>query len=310
MRISSLTTAQTLLKNLQSLDQQQFKLQKQASDGQKITHASDDPNAMNRVLRLETHKREMVQFRRNAETAQATVSASYTALQEMKEIMDDVQQIAINNSSGFNPNTFITDARILEQHLDTARVLANDSFNGDYLFGGAASDTLPYDENFEFTGDRAALSDAQTAIQVGKDTVISPHLEVTATDEEDFFSSFFADVQAFITALEDASQGYEDEDEAVINTAVTEIRLLDKTLNDTADKLADNLGKLAAKEMRIQAAMDHDDEWFLQVENRISTDVDADLTEVIVKLNAARTAYQSALQTGVDLFQMSLLQYI
>ena len=62
--------------------------------------------------------------------------------------------------------------------------------------------------------------------------------------------------------------------------------------------------------MRIQAAMDHDDEWFLQVENRISTDVDADLTEVIVKLNAARTAYQSALQTGVDLFQMSLLQYI
>jgi len=310
MRIATLTQSQTLLRNIQSLDQQQFKLQKQAADGQKIANPSDDPTAVSRVIKLETHKREMVQFRRNAENAQATVSASYTALQEMKGIMDNVQQIAINNSSGFNPNTFMTDVRVLEQHLDAARVLANDSFNGDYLFGGAASDTLPYDENFEFTGDREALSQATTAIQVGKDTTISPHLGVAATDEEDFFASFFTDIQELMTALEEAAAGYEAGDEAIINNGVTQIRALDKTLNDTADKLADNLGELAAKEMRIQASMDHDDEWFLQVENRISTDVDADLTEVIVKLNNARTAYQAAMQTGADLFKLSLLQYI
>ena len=310
MRIATLTQSQTLLRNIQSLDQQQFKLQKQAADGQKIANPSDDPTAVSRVIKLETHKREMVQLRRNAENAQATVSASYTALQQMKEIMDDVQQIAINNSSGFNPNTFITDVHVLEQHLDAARVLANDSFNGDYLFGGAASDTLPYDENFEFTGDREALSQATTAIQVGKDTTISPHLGVAATDEEDFFASLFRDIQDLMAALEEAATGYETNDEAIINSGVTQIRALDKTLNNTADKLADNLGVLAAKEMRIQASMDHDDEWFLQVENRISTDVDADLTEVIVKLNNARTTYQAAMQTGADLFKLSLLQYI
>ena len=310
MRIASLTTSQTLLRNLQSLDQQQFKLQNQAADGQKISRASDDPTAVGRVLRLETEKRELVQYRRNSDHAQAIVSAGYTALQQMKGIMDDVQQIAINNSSGFNPNTFLVDAGILKQHLDAARVLANDSFNGDYLFGGAASDTQPYDDNFQFTGDRATLSQAQYAIQVGKDTSISPVLDVAATDEEDFFASFFTEVQALITSLEEAHQGYVDGDEAVINTGVTQIRVLDKTMNDTADMLSDKLGELAAKELRIQLSNAHDDEWFLQTENRISQEVDADLTEVIVQLNDARNAYQAAMQTGADLFKLSLLQYI
>ena len=310
MRIASLTTSQTLLRNLQTLEQQQFKLQRQASDGQKITHASDDPTAVGRVLRLETEKRELVQLRRNSDHAQAIVSAGYTALQQMKGIMDDVQQIAINNSSGFNPNTFLVDAGILKQHLDAARVLANDSFNGDYLFGGAASDTQPYGEDFQFTGDRATLSQAQYSIQVGKDTSISPVLDVAATDEEDFFASFFKEIQGLITSLEEAHQGYLDGDEAVINTGVTQIRVLDKTMNDTADMLADKLGELAAKELRIQLSNAHDDEWFLQTENRLSQEVDADLTEVIVQLNDARNAYQAAMQTGADLFKLSLLQYI
>ena len=60
----------------------------------------------------------------------------------------------------------------------------------------------------------------------------------------------------------------------------------------------------------LYVAKSHDDEWFLQVENRISMEVDADITETIVKLNQSRTAYQAALQTGVDLFSLSLLQYI
>jgi flagellar hook-associated protein 3 FlgL len=310
MRISSLTTSQTLLRNLQNLDQQQFKLQKQAADGQKISNPSDDPTSLGRVLRLESEKREMVQLRRNADHAQAIVSAGYTALQQMKEIMDDVQQIAINNSSGFNPNTFLVDAGLLKQHLDAARVLANDSFNGDYLFGGAASDTLPYDETFQFTGDRETLSLAQTNLQVGKDTSLTPFLKVAATEEDDFFASFFNDIQDLISALEEGHAGYEDGDESVINNAVTQIRLLDTTMNSTADKLADNLGQLAGKEMRIQMSKAHDDEWFLQTENRISQEVDADLTEVIVRLNDSRNAYQAAMQTGADLFKLSLLQYI
>jgi flagellin-like hook-associated protein FlgL len=194
--------------------------------------------------------------------------------------------------------------------LDAARVLANDSFNGNYLFGGAASDTQPYDEDFAFTGDRDTLSQAQTSIQVGKDTTISPVLSVSATEDDDFFASFFKETQELIDALEEGHAGYQAGDEAVVNTAVTEIRLKDITMNDTADKLADNLGELAAKEMRIQLSKAHDDEWFLQTENRISQEVDADLTEVIVKLNDSRNAYQAAMKTGADMFKLSLLQYI
>ena len=135
-------------------------------------------------------------------------------------------------------------------------------------------------------------------------------MQVADTDEKDFFASFFKNLKELESALNEASQGYKDEDEVTINTGVTRINAVGKNLLKTEDKLIENIGDMSAIVYRIETAKSHDDEWFLQIENRISTEVDADITETIVKLNQSRTAYQAALQTGVDLFSMSLLQYI
>ena len=86
MRVPNLTSTDSLLRNLRSLDSQQLKLQ-QASDGQKITTADEDPTNMSRVLRLETDKREMVQYRRNAGHALDVANASFAALQKMEDLV-------------------------------------------------------------------------------------------------------------------------------------------------------------------------------------------------------------------------------
>jgi len=310
MRVPNLTSTDSLLRNLRSLDSQQLKLQQQASDGQKITTADEDPTNMSRVLRLETDKREMVQYRRNAGHALDVANASFAALQKMEDLVARSTEIARLTSSGLNPNSFATYAKEVEQIRAEALVRSNSSFNSKFLFNGAADDTRPYSDDFQFTGDRAELSAASTSIYVADDTLIAPHLGVAESDDEDFFASFFNDIQELEEALKEADQGYKSEDEVGINTGVTRINAVGLDLLKTEDKLVDNIGEMSAKVYRIETAKSHDDEWFLQVENRISTEVDADITETIVKLNQARTAYQAALQTGVDLFSMSLLQYI
>ena len=310
MRIPNLTTTDTLLRNLQSLDQQQLKLQQQASDGQKISTADEDPTTMSRVLRLETDKREMVQFRRNAGHALDVANASFSALQKMEDLVARTMEITRLTSSGLNPNAFATYAKEIGQVREEALVRSNGSFNGKFLFGGAADDVRPYDENFAFSGNRTDLAAASTKVYVAEDTVVTPHLHVAASDEEDFFASFFEDIEELEGALNEADDGYKTEDEALINTGVTRINTVGRNLLKTEDKLVDNIGDMSAKVYRIEMAKSHDNEWFLQVENRISKEVDADITETIVKLNQARTAYQAALQTGAQLFSMSLLQYI
>lgn len=310
MRIPNLTTTETLLRNLQKLDKQQLQMQQQASDGQKISLPEDDPTTMSRVLRLETDKREMVQYRRNAGHALDVANASFSALQKMAQLNNRAQEIARLTSSGLNPNAFATYAKEVGQIREEALVRSNSSFNGKYLFGGAAENVKPYGEDSAFTGNREELAAASTGVYVAQDTVISAHLQVTSTDDDDFFASFFANLKELEEALTEADGGYKAEDEVIINTGVTRINTVAKDLIKTEDKLVENIGEMSAKVYRIETAKSHDDEWFLQVENRISSEVDADLTETIVKLNQARTAYQAALQTGVDLFSMSLLQYI
>jgi flagellar hook-associated protein 3 FlgL len=310
MRVPNLTTTDTLLRNLQSLDKQQLKLQQQASDGQKISLANEDPTTMSRVLRLETDKREMVQYRRNAGHALDVANTSFASLQKIEDLVSRAMEITRLTSSGLNPNAFATYAKEVEQIKEEALVRSNSSFNGKFLFGGAADDVPPYDENFQFKGNRTDIAAASTSIYVAEGTVVTPNLKVSTTDEEDFFVSFFTDLNELESALNEASQGYKDEDEVIINTGVTRINAVGKNLLKTEDKLIENIGDMSAIVYRIETAKSHDDEWFLQVENRISTEVDADITETIVKLNQSRTAYQAALQTGVDLFSMTLLQYI
>ena len=62
------------------------------------------------------------------------------------------------------------------------------------MFNGAADDTRPYSDDFQFTGDRAELSAASTSIYVADDTLITPHLGVAESDDEDFAS--FNDIQS------------------------------------------------------------------------------------------------------------------
>ena len=115
MRVPNLTSTDSLLRNLRSLDSQQLKLQQQASDGQKITTADEDPTNMSRVLSLETDKREMVQYRRNAGHALDVANASFAALQKMEDLVARSTEIARLTSSGLNPNSFATYAKEVEQ---------------------------------------------------------------------------------------------------------------------------------------------------------------------------------------------------
>jgi len=54
----------------------------------------------------------------------------------------------------------------------------------------------------------------------------------------------------------------------------------------------------------------YDEDYHLQLEQRLAKDLDIDLSQAIMELTRVSTAYQAAMQVGAQLLNTSLLNYI
>jgi flagellin-like hook-associated protein FlgL len=148
--------------------------------------------------------------------------------------------------------------------------------------------------NITYTG-----SDKNSQYYIGNESKISGFLDADKKGTEEL-----GDVVNSLVDLRDAlsnatpshySQEVEDE----------EMKLLEQE-----DKLINKLGELSARMLRMETVKAHDEDYFVQLDQRISNDVDIDLSEAIMRLTRLSTSYQAALQIGSQLLNTSLLNYL
>ena len=74
--------------------------------------------------------------------------------------------------------------------------------------------------------------------------------------------------------------------------------------------LINKIGELSSRMVRMNTVRSHDEDYFMQLDQRISKDIDIDLSEAIMRLTRISTAYQASLQVGSQLLNTSLLNYL
>ena len=84
----------------------------------------------------------------------------------------------------------------------------------------------------------------------------------------------------------------------------------EKKLISQEEKLINKLGEISSKMVRMETVRAHDEDYFVQLDQRIARDVDIDLSEAIMRLTKLSTSYQAALQIGSQLLNTSLLNYL
>jgi flagellin-like hook-associated protein FlgL len=84
----------------------------------------------------------------------------------------------------------------------------------------------------------------------------------------------------------------------------------EKKLISQEETLIDKMGELSSRMVRMNTVRAHDEDYFMQLDQRISKDVDIDLSEAIMRLTRISTAYQASLQVGSQLLNTSLLNYL
>lgn len=297
MRIASSTISENVVRQIQRLGVQQSTLQAKVASGQRITNPSDDPAAVSRVINLESERRSLEQFARNADRAMEISQASFSGLQQIKKISDRATEIGTLGTGAASADALNAYAAEIEQLIEQAVQLGNTRFRNDYIFGGTAVDTPPFTATRDAAGRVTALAyagnTAQAAIPLSESASVSPGT-TGATNQG---------IGDFLNQLVSLRDALRTGNSAAVTTAQNALLV-------SEDLLVDSLAEQGAVQMRIEVNQTQQKVRGENLERLVSAESDADLATTIVSLNQTQVAYQAALQSSANIMRMSLLDYL
>jgi|YelNatPaOPRAMG01_1025707.scaffolds.fasta_scaffold01906_14 flagellar hook-associated protein 3 FlgL len=310
MRVTANTFPDSLVEQLRLLQQRQYRLQHQAATGQRISLPEDDPTAMRRVLDLQAEGRSWAQYQRNATVLKEQAQAIYQVIRELKTVCDRAREIAVLADGTRSPDELRAYAAEVTGLIQQAVQSANRTFGGDYLLSGTRTDRPPFvlttDANGRVTAVTYQGNQAVPECEIAPGVTVAAR-PVGANPDSTGPAGLLADARAGADLLNHliALQNH------LLAGDLTAIADTDRALlaRDEQNLLvhATSNGLLQA---RLQTAIDAARQQTASLEGLVSNQADADLAETLVRLAQTQTAYQAALQSGAQLLQSSLLDYL
>jgi flagellar hook-associated protein 3 FlgL len=297
MRVPNVTISTGVIQRLNRLKLRQNVLNDEIATGQKISSASDNPQAAVRVMRLRSEKMALQQYSQNVDKLTGLAQASFASLSRMKALSDRSGELAASASGIASEAERKAYATELNEMIKSAIEQVNTKFNSDYIFSGQKTDA----SSFTAAG-TAAKPTAVTFDNTGGDMTkvrVSDTLEISAGTSQAENSQLATFINNLI-ALRDAMESNSSSGIASARTA----------LISSEDDIVNAISQNGAVQTRLEALKQQNDSRFGDVEQLVSREVDADLAQSMVKLSQTQTAYQAAVQSGAQIMKLSLLDYV
>jgi|GEM_PF-935173 len=329
MRISLKSQYAPVATQIPEIQSRLAKLQKQLSTGKKSTEIGDSPQDMIDLKRLESKIRQNDTI---SSTLDETLKEMYAVDEELYNIANYIQE-ARNQAIG----SFLNDARaattIADQirgYLEDIVKVANQDFNGSYLFGGNRnqfySDNPNNGEplNVPFViveGEPTEDNPEGLSVQFignNEDRSISKdeyYTEVINTKATDVFGSgateLFSDLVDMINIIKYDSNG---ELRGQINAITTEdfgkVEEIQKRLANHYDNITIAAGRNGGKIERLETIRSQLDNEQLRLKEFRSNVEDTDVAAVAIELKKEEAALQYALQVGATISRTSLFDFL
>ncbi len=185
MRITNNVVADQVLAGMQGNLAQVSDLQLQLSSGKKFQKASDNPADMGRVFRLQEQMNKDTQYAANLDNLTPCLNMADSTLSELVTRMQSVQQLTkqYQNSAVQSINNDLMSTN-MDTLLGNVIDLANQSYNGRYIFGGYNTATKPFellaDGRIKYSGTddtlKAQVTDTETIdLSVSGNDLFSTH---------------------------------------------------------------------------------------------------------------------------------------
>ena len=305
IRATDLSTIGVTLEHLRRQTVQFARAQEQVSSGRRVNRPSDDPAALRIGLR-ETRRIESLDARTQVlDQLHSTLSHTETATREAHSILVRVRDIALSGRQSIEP----TERQVLAQELGTLRerliTIANSRNGGISLYGGTASDRLPFetapDGTVTYVGSEepmiasSELGDRAAMLPVGRDVFQT----TVGTNVIDTFA-VIADLRSTLAGA--GSQP----------ASVTDQQFAQSLgdLEQLGDHLLQSMGTQALALEQIESAHSRFSDLKLESETLRSQALSADLPQSIVALQQSQTQTQFTMASLSKLFDTSLLNFL
>jgi flagellar hook-associated protein 3 FlgL len=144
MRVSTIGISTNAILGLQHASQAVEDAQSRTQSGLRVERASDDPNAASSIMSSASSLRALDQYQRNINSATVRSNTEEEILSKLSTSLERAKQLGIQEGSGTaNAQTRLVAKAEVDQILAFAIQLANTKFEGEYLFGGDQSGTIP-----------------------------------------------------------------------------------------------------------------------------------------------------------------------
>lgn len=311
MRVTQNLFADSLVSRLNNLTSRQYSLQNQVSSGLRVQALEDDPAAIQNVLNYKTSKAAQERYASNISTLQARAATTYSSLQQLQTIVSDVSVIATSAGDVIQSDLSVYAGKVSDA-IEAAlqQVNKKDATTGRYLFGGTNSGQPPfvatrdasgkvtavtYQGNTSLNESEIATGSTVTADVAGANTSGSgPRGLITDSGSGADFFNHLISMRDHLFANDKTAVG-------TVDTAA---------LKRDEDNFLYQISVNGSLQDRLETAANFSGENTSALDKLISQAVDADLVETMVQLNQAQNSYQAALQSGANILQLSLLNYI
>jgi flagellar hook-associated protein 3 FlgL len=311
MRISSSMLTDNLISQMNQLQGRQIQLQNQVTTGLKVTLPEDDPAAMNQVLGLQTEDAANTQYQSNITQLQGAATTAANAMNSLQTITEQAGEIAteaggVNASSQLS--TYATQVgNLIQEALQAANT---QDAQGNYIFGGTIDNKTPFTAATDSSGNVTAVTyNGNTGVsesQIGPGQTVSaqvPGENTTGSGPAGLLADSRSGADLFrdlISLQQNLLSG---------NTAA--IASTDSpNLSTDENNIVSNIAANGVLQSTLESAGTTATQLGTAITTQTSNLTSADLATALTQLDQTQTAYQAAMQSGVMIMNMSILDFL
>ncbi|MET3682993.1 flagellar hook-associated protein 3 FlgL [Alkalibacillus flavidus] len=264
----------------------------QLSTGKKINQPSDDPVVAMRGVDYRSELSKVEQFERNMSEVRTWMDSSDEAMDEAGQSLMRVRELVTQASNdSYEENQRENMASEVEQIKDHLIELANTKVNNKHIFNGTHTDTPRFDNNGNLSGESN-----NKAINIE----VSDGVELRANvDPSNAFSeNMIQGLENIVTDLRDNNTTGDDLDGYLSD--------IDQYSQNIVDERAD-LGARMNRAELIETRLSQQE---ITTKDVMSSNEDADMSEVITNLRMQENVHRAALSAGSRIIQPTLMDFL
>jgi flagellar hook-associated protein 3 FlgL len=299
-RITTQMTANSVLANINNVQDQLATTQEELSTGRSINQPSDNPYGAGLSISLNQDLSSLTNYSNSVTDGTAWTSAAGTALTNIQSMVQRAQELVVEAANGtLSSSDRSASAAEINQLTDAIKQEANTQYNGQYIFSGTATGTAPYSTA---TGDVYQGNSGAITRQIGPNSSLQVNVDISSllgsgpgqdTDLLSTLRTVAADMTSGTTA-------------GVSDLSNTQLTNLSNSLNQL-EQLQANVGaasdRLTLASTRISNLQTSDTA-------ALSNTEDANMAQTMTTYSNEQAAFTAALRAGANIVQSSLMDFL